>query len=61
MCAHLGIDNGFEPFITDTGVSLDGSKEHLPIKDLCDTGAKQLFAVESVSLFSPNTEMEDFF
>lgn len=61
MCADLVIDNGFEPFIADTGVSLDGSKEHVQIKVLCDIGAKQLFALESVSLFSPNTEMEGFF
>lgn len=37
MCTHLGIDNGFEPFIADTAVSLDGSKEHVPINDLRDT------------------------
>lgn len=61
MRADLGIDNGFEPFISDADVSLDGRKGHVPIKDLRDMGAKQLFAVESVSLFSPNTEMEDFF
>lgn len=29
---------------------------NVPIKDLRDMGAKHLFAVESVSLFSPNTE-----
>lgn len=60
MCADPGIDNGFGPFIADTGVSLDGSKQHVPIKDLRTTGAKQLFTVESVSLFSPYTEMEIF-
>lgn len=27
VCADLGIDNDFKPFIADTGVSSDGSKE----------------------------------
>lgn len=61
MCADLGIYNGFDPFIVDIGVSLDSSKKHVSIKNLHDTGAKQLFAVELVSVLSPNTEKGDFF
>lgn len=51
VCADPGIENGFEPFIADVGVSLDGSKERVPIRDLRDTGAKQSFTVESVSSY----------
>lgn len=52
--------SGFEPFITDAQVSLEGRSERVNIKVLRDTGAKHSFIVESALPFSTESAVGDF-
>ena len=52
--------SGFEPFLIDACVSLEGSTDTVNVRVLRDTGAKHSFVVESAFPFSGESQVGDF-
>ena len=52
--------SGFEPFLMDACVSLEGSADVVNVRVLRDTGAKHSFILESALPFSSESQVGDF-